>query len=68
MSRLRNIGRFYYDGFREMGPLGRTLWWVIGIKLVLMFAVLRIFFFPNALGGMEEREQAEKVSNELINR
>ena len=36
----------YYDGFRQM-TLGKTLWLIILIKLFIMFAVLKVFFFPN---------------------
>ncbi len=35
--------RFYRDGFRAM-RLGRTLWAVVLIKLLVLFAVQRIFF------------------------
>ncbi len=42
------IFHFYYDGFKSM-TLGRTLWAIIIIKLFIMFAVLKIFFFPNFL-------------------
>ena len=38
----------YYDGFRHM-TLGRTLWAVIIIKLIVIFLVLKVFFFPNFL-------------------
>lgn len=39
---------FYRDGFRAM-VVGRTLWKIIAIKLFIMFAVLKLFFFPNYL-------------------
>ena len=42
------IFRLYYDGFRQM-TLGRTLWLIIGIKLFVIFVVLKVFFFPNFL-------------------
>lgn len=42
------IYRFYRDGFRRM-TVGRTLWKIIFIKLFVMFAVLKIFFFPDYL-------------------
>lgn len=42
------IFRFYRDGFRSM-TLGRTLWKIILLKLFIMFAVLKVFFFPNFL-------------------
>ena len=55
------IFRFYYDGFREM-TLGRTLWAIILIKLFILFAVLRLLFFPDVLA----EERGEIVRNELI--
>ena len=45
----RRVFRFYYDGFRSMGPVGRSLWLIILLKLFIFFIVLRIFFFPNLL-------------------
>lgn len=41
---------FYRDGFRSM-TVGRTLWKIIIIKLLVMFAVLKLFFFPNYLNS-----------------
>jgi len=38
----------YVDGFRSM-TVGRRLWAIIIIKLVVLFAVFRLFFFPNLL-------------------
>ena len=29
--------------------LGRTLWKIIVVKLIIMFAVLKLFFFPDFL-------------------
>ncbi|MBT8359593.1 MAG: DUF4492 domain-containing protein [Desulfobacterales bacterium] len=42
------IIRFYRDGFRSM-TLGKTLWKIILIKLLIMFGVLKLFFFPDFL-------------------
>jgi hypothetical protein len=42
------IFRFYIDGFRRM-TLGRTLWKLIIIKLIIMFGVLKLFFFQGFL-------------------
>jgi len=47
---------FYYDGFKSM-TLGRTLWAIIIIKLFIMFAVLKIFFFPNFLKSNFETDE-----------
>ncbi len=59
------IWRFYRDGFRGMGPLGRSLWLLILIKLVIMFVVLRLLFFQPALGGLSDDEKADRVAREL---
>ena len=57
------IVKFYVDGFRSM-TLGRTLWCIILLKLFIMFAVLKTFFFPAYLRGSEQ-EKVEAVSAEL---
>ena len=48
---LYKVWHLYYDGFRRM-TVGRTLWAVILIKLFIIFAILKVLFFP---GGNEER-------------
>lgn len=63
---LGRVVRFYVDGFRSM-TLGRTLWGIILLKLFIMFAVLKAFFFPAYLQG-EDEEKGDKVSTELTNR
>lgn len=45
---INNVYSFYHDGFRQM-TLGKTLWKIIIIKLVVMFTVLKFLFFPNYL-------------------
>lgn len=47
--------------------LGRTLWAIILIKLFVMFAILKLFFFPSFLQGSDE-QKSEHVSSELIER
>ena len=44
----RRILDLYVDGFRTM-TVGRSLWALIIVKLLLLFAVLKIFFFPDIL-------------------
>lgn len=60
------IIRFYADGFRSM-TLGRTLWKLIIIKLLIMFGVLKMFFFPDYLGTQytTDKQRADHVSMEL---
>ena len=61
MERLRRIWLFYYDGFRNMSSLGRTLWIVVLLKLFIMFAILRVFFFRPALADCETDDQKSMV-------
>ena len=62
---LVNIWRFYRDGFREM-TWGRTLWILILVKLFVLFAILRPFFFRPALAGLDEEEKREAVADGLL--
>jgi hypothetical protein len=45
---FRRVFLFYYNGFRGM-TVGKTLWTIIIIKLIVMFLILKPFFFPNIL-------------------
>ena len=60
------IYRFYRDGFRQM-TVGRTLWKIIFIKLFVMFAVLKFFFFPDFLATefSDDRPRADYVLEQL---
>ena len=63
-----DIFRFYRDGFRQM-TLGRTLWLIILVKLFVIFAILKVFFFPNFIGQhAEPGGEADFVAGELVNR
>lgn len=49
--------------------LGRTLWAVIIVKLIIIFAILKLFFFPNFIGQHAEKgEEADFVAGEVLNR
>lgn len=60
------IFRFYRDGFRRM-TVGRTLWKIIFIKLFIMFAVLKFFFFPDFLATRfsNDAQRADYVLEQL---
>lgn len=65
---VARVWRFYRDGFRQM-TWGRVLWLIILLKLLVMFAVLRVFFFPDFLGeSAADGDKGGYVSNELIER
>ena len=57
----------YYEGFKNM-TIGRTLWAVILVKLFIMFAILKVFFFPNFLKEHAGGDEAGYVATELTNR
>lgn len=56
---------FYRDGFINM-EIGRTLWLVIIVKIVIIFFVLRLFFMPDTLKSKAEKgKEVEYVSSRL---
>ncbi len=61
---LKSIGALYVEGFRGM-TWGRTMWILILLKLFILFAILRIFFFRPVLGGKTDAEKSEFVGTML---
>lgn len=45
--------------------IGRTLWLIIFIKLFIMFAILKVFFFQPVLKGSDE-QKADVVRTNLV--
>ena len=64
---LYRVYDLYYDGFRNM-TLGRTLWAIILVKLFIMFAILKVFFFPDFLKEHAQGNEAGYVATELVGR
>ena len=60
-----SIWKFYVDGFRNMS-WGRQLWWLILLKVVILFVLLRGFFFKPVLSGKSDDERSEYVGAQLI--
>lgn len=60
------VFRFYYEGFSRM-TLGKTLWKIIILKLIVMFAVLKLFFFPNYLqtNFATDQQRADYVIDQI---
>ncbi|HEX2934107.1 MAG TPA: DUF4492 domain-containing protein [Bacteroidales bacterium] len=63
---MKRIFNFYYEGFKSM-TVGRKLWLIILIKLFVMFAILKLFFFRDFLGSKFEsdQEKSEYVIDQL---
>lgn len=60
---IKNIAKFYIDGFKNLEKLGIRLWVVILIKLFIMFVILKIFFFQDFL---DKKFDNEKDKSEYI--
>lgn len=50
--------------------VGRSLWLMIIIKLVILFAVLKVFFFPDLLSSNydNDADRAEAVRSTLTDK
>ncbi len=66
MHLFRRIFNFYYEGFTNM-TVGKKLWLIIFIKLFIMFAILKVFFFKNFLKTKfdTDAERSEYVIDRL---
>ena len=58
------IWNFYIEGFRAM-TWGRQLWLVVLLKVVILFVLLRGFFFRPILAGKSEEQRSEYVGEQL---
>ena len=63
---LIGIWNFYVEGFRSM-TWGRQLWWLILLKVVVLFVVVRAFFFRPTLAGKDEEQCIDYISTQLTN-
>ncbi len=70
METIKKIFEFYYNGFKNMPIWGKKLWLIILIKLVIMFVVLKIFFFPDFLNTRFniDEQKSDYVKEQLINK
>ena len=66
---VKKLISFYYEGFRYMSAWGRKVWLIILIKLFIMFAILKIFFFQDFLqkNYHSDKDRSEHVLNQLTN-
>jgi len=66
---LNRLFLFYYEGFRNLSQWGRKVWIIILIKLFIMFAILKIFFFQDFLQRKydNDKQRSEYVLEQIIN-
>jgi hypothetical protein len=69
VSLAGRILELYIDGFRNMPGWGRKVWIIIIIKVFIMFAILKVFFFQDFLKTRYEndKQRSEYVLDQLIN-
>ncbi|MEF9986325.1 MAG: DUF4492 domain-containing protein [Bacteroidales bacterium] len=68
MGKVRQIINFYLTGFNSM-TIGKTLWIIIFIKLVILFLILKLFFFKPALKDYKtDEDKSNKVIENLISK
>lgn len=64
---LQRVWYFYVDGFKAM-TLGRTLWLIIAIKVIVFFVILRFIFFPDFLAtkASTDEQKAQYVRQQMV--
>ncbi len=65
-SLLIAIFSLYRDGFKNM-RLGKKLWLIAMIKLFIIFAVIKYFFFPDVLQEhfQNDAQRSDYILNQL---
>ena len=65
MNIFQRVYKFYAEGIKSMS-VGRTLWIIVGIKLIILFVILRLFFFKPELNKYKsDSEKAQHVIENL---
>jgi len=64
---VRKVSLFYYEGFSNMSSWGKKVWIIIFIKVFIIFAILKLFFFPDFLmkNFENEKQRSEYVLDQL---
>ncbi len=65
---FRRFWNIYYDGFRHLPRWGKIVIAIVLAKLLIMFAVIKLFFMPDYLNSQytTDQEKSNHVLNELI--
>lgn len=59
-----SIYNFYRDGFKNM-TWGKPLWLLVFLKVIILFLVLRMFFFKPVMAGKTDEQKSEYVGSQL---
>jgi len=58
---LKRILFFYIDGFKNLSDLGRKLWVIVIIKLVVIFVVVRAFLMPTLDSKIPDKAKQQEL-------
>ena len=66
---INKIWHFYIDSFTNVGKNGRRLLFIVAIKLIIMFGILKVFFFKDFLSSKfsDDKQKSEYIINKLTN-
>lgn len=66
---LKRFYSMYADGFRQM-TVGRQLWVLIIVKCIILFGILKLFFFPDVIKEKtpEGADPSQTVRCEVLDR
>ncbi|MCW3805102.1 DUF4492 domain-containing protein [Plebeiibacterium marinum] len=66
---MKRIIDFYMDGFKNLPQWARSIWFIILLKLFIIFVIFKIFFFQNKLKKdfSSDNERADYVIEQLTN-
>ncbi len=64
MRFVKKMAMLYIDGFKHL-TLGKTLWKIIIIKILVIFVILKICIYDNSLStlGSNENKSAFVIDN-----
>lgn len=64
-----NIFQFYYQGYQNL-KIGKKLLAIILMKLIIIFVILKLLFFPNFLKSNfnTDKERGNYVIEQLTNK
>lgn len=59
---LKKIFYLYVDGFKNL-TIGKTLWKIIIIKLLIIFGIFKVFIYQDS---MNERFQTDEQKSDFV--
>ncbi len=66
---MKKVIDFYFEGFRNLPGWARSVWFIILLKLFIMFFIFKLFFFQNVLkkNFASDEDRANHVIEQITN-